>query len=210
MWVTLSFHVVRRPESDCQAGPVSQDQIRQREHDIKFCLLFSEASVSGLLEFEQTLHYTEDMFYLGADRGFYVFPFLGLILPAFAEFSNLTRTTIDFVSDLLTSFVSYNRIFTLLGADIAAVAVYGFFLSMQQLGRHGHVADVGSRSLDGMHNATVPVYADMHLIAKMPGIAFLRLACIGIALLFLVLHGGRHRDDPHSIQEERIHVFNPR
>ena len=133
MWVTLSFHVVRRHESDCQAGPVSQDQIRQREHDIEFCLLFSETSVSGLLEFEQTLHYTEDMFYLGADRGFCVFPFLGLILAAFTEFSNLTRTTIDAVSYLLTSLVSYNRIFTLLGADIAAVAVYGFFLSMQQL-----------------------------------------------------------------------------
>ena len=78
-------------KSDCQAGPVSQNQIRQREHDVEFCLLFSEASVSGLFELQQTLHDTEHMFHFCLDRGFCVFPFLGLILTAFAELAKMSR-----------------------------------------------------------------------------------------------------------------------
>ena len=64
---TLAFFSHRHANSDCQTGPVSQNQIRQREHDIEFGGLFSQTSVSGLLEFQQTLHHAEDMLYLGTD-----------------------------------------------------------------------------------------------------------------------------------------------
>ena len=68
LWKTFRFHLTRRTKSSRQAEPVSQNQIRQREHNIEFCGLFSQASVSGLLEFQQSLHYTEDVLHLGADR----------------------------------------------------------------------------------------------------------------------------------------------
>ena len=190
MWVTLSFHVVRRPKSDCQAGPVSQDQIRQREHDIEFCLLFSEASVSGLLEFEQTLYDTEDMLHFCPDRGFCVFTLFGFVLTTFAELTNLAWTTIDSILDLLTSFVSCDGIRALFSPDIATITIYRFFLSVQELRSYRYVMNIGGRGFYGMHNAAVPVYANMCLIPEMPGIAFLGLAGIGIALLFLVLRGG--------------------
>ncbi len=52
LWKTFRFHFTQRTESSRQAGPVSQNQIRQREHDIEFGGLFSQASVSGLFEFQ--------------------------------------------------------------------------------------------------------------------------------------------------------------
>ena len=52
LWKTFRFHFTRRTESSRQAGPVSQNQIRQREHDIEFGSLFSQAPVSGLFEFQ--------------------------------------------------------------------------------------------------------------------------------------------------------------
>jgi hypothetical protein len=52
LWKTFRFHFTQRTESSRQAGPVSQNQIRQREHDIEFGGLFSQASVLGLLEFQ--------------------------------------------------------------------------------------------------------------------------------------------------------------
>ena len=52
LWKTSRFYFTQRTESSRQAGPVSQNQIRQREHDIEFGGLFSQASVSGLFEFQ--------------------------------------------------------------------------------------------------------------------------------------------------------------
>ena len=40
------YNMHERTISSRQAGPVSQKQIRQREHDIKFSLLIFEPSVS--------------------------------------------------------------------------------------------------------------------------------------------------------------------
>ena len=51
LWITRRLCLVRHTESNCQTGPVSQNQIRQREHDVEFGLLFSEPSVSRFLEF---------------------------------------------------------------------------------------------------------------------------------------------------------------
>ena len=70
------FFMRRQTESDCQAGPVSQDQICQRKHDVEFCFLFLKPSVSGFLEFEQTLYNAENMFDFGTHGRLCVFPFL--------------------------------------------------------------------------------------------------------------------------------------
>ena len=72
-------------KSDCQAGPVSQDQICQRKHDVEFCFLFLKPSVSSLPEFKKSLYNTENMFYLGPYRGLCVFPLLCLVLTAFGD-----------------------------------------------------------------------------------------------------------------------------
>lgn len=61
------FSVCAHTESDCQAVPVSQNQICERKHHIQFCCLFSQTSVSRLSVPKQTLDYTEDMLYLGSD-----------------------------------------------------------------------------------------------------------------------------------------------
>ena len=43
-----AFFSRRRTESNCQVGPVSQNQICQRKHDVEFCFLFLKPSVSRL------------------------------------------------------------------------------------------------------------------------------------------------------------------
>lgn len=100
------------------------------------------------------------MLHLAADRRFCVFPFPGLVLAAFAQLLDLTRTTVDLVTNLLSLFVANDCIFALLSADIAAVAVYGFFFAVQQLRCHAHIVDVCASCFDRMDKTTVPVYAD--------------------------------------------------
>ena len=117
----------RQTKSDCQAGPVSQDQICQRKHDVEFCFLFLKPSVSRLLEFEKSLHNTENMFYLGPYRGLCVFPLLGLVLTAFAELAHLAGATVNLIPNLLAGFVAYFSVFAFLSAQVSAVSVEGFF-----------------------------------------------------------------------------------
>ena len=52
LWKAFRFHFATHTKSSRQTGPVSQNQIRQREYDIEFGSLFSQASVSRLLEFQ--------------------------------------------------------------------------------------------------------------------------------------------------------------
>ena len=75
-------HFYRRgqTESSRQAGPVSQNQIRQREHDVEFCLLFSQPSVSGLFVFQLSLYHHEDVFYLDPNGCLLMFALANLIL----------------------------------------------------------------------------------------------------------------------------------
>ena len=127
-----------------------------------------------------------------------MFSFLGLVLAAFAQLLNLTRTTVDLVTNLLSLVVSDDCIFPLFSADIAAVAVYGFFFAMQQLRRHAHVVDVCASCIDRMNKTAVPVYADMRLVAEVPGVSFFRLVGVRIAFLVLVFCGGRRRDNLES------------
>ena len=174
----------RQTKSDCQAGPVSQDQICQRKHDVEFCFLFLKPSVSRLLESEKSLHNTENMFYLGSYRGLCVFPLLGLVLTAFAELAHLAGATVDLIPNLLAGFVSYFGIFSLLCAEVPAVSIECIFLSVHEFGCHGHIGYIGCRRLDSVYNTAVPVHTNMCLISEMPGVAFLRLMGVGITLLF--------------------------
>jgi len=62
VWKSFRLPFARHTESSRKARPVSQNQIRQRKHDIEFGSLFSQTSVSDLLEFQKTLHHPENMF----------------------------------------------------------------------------------------------------------------------------------------------------
>ena len=91
--------LTERTDSSCQAGSVSQNQIRQCEHDIEFGSLLFEPSVSCFSETQLFLDDTEYVLYFRADRGLCVFCFLCGILAAFAQFLHLGWTTVDFVFD---------------------------------------------------------------------------------------------------------------
>ena len=54
-----------------------------------------------------------------------------------------------------------------------------------------------------MNQSTVPVNADMCLIAEVPGIAFLHLMCIRVPLLFLIL-GGRRGGNNGGIHDRSL------
>ena len=120
-----------RTDSSCQAGPVSQNQIRQCEHDIEFGSLLFEPSVSCFSETQLFLDDTEYVLYFRADRGLCVFCFLCGILAAFAQFLHLGWTTVDSVFDFAASLVADNRIITFSRTEITAVTVNAFFFSGQ-------------------------------------------------------------------------------
>ena len=120
-----------RTDSSCQAGPVSQNQIRQCEHDIEFGSLFFEPSVSCFSETQLFLDDTEYVLYFRADRGLCVFCFLCGILAAFAQFLHLGWTTVDSVFDFAASLVADNRIITFSRTEITAVTVNALFFSGQ-------------------------------------------------------------------------------
>ena len=78
--------VYKRQTSSRQAGPVSQKQIRQCEHDIEFGSLLFEPSVSRFPKPQLFFNDTKYVLYLRTDRRFCVFRFLGRVLAAFTQF----------------------------------------------------------------------------------------------------------------------------
>ena len=90
LWI---FCPQRRTDSSCQAGPVSQNQICQRKHDIEFGLLFFKPSVSCLSEAQLLLDDTEYMLHSCPDGRFCVLSFWGGVLSAF-EFHYITFSSI--------------------------------------------------------------------------------------------------------------------
>ena len=190
-------HFYRRgqTESSRQAGPVSQNQIRQREHDIEFCLLFSKPSVSGFLVFDLTLHNSENVFHLRPDRRFLTFPALDLTLGTIRLVFALRRPAIDYVLDSFLGGIRDDGIVSFLCSKIPAVAVYSFLFTMQEFRRHAYVMNICCGGLHGMHDAALPIYTNMGFIAKVPVLALLRLTGIRIPLLLLVFRrGGRGYD----------------
>ena len=122
-----------RTDSSCQAGPVSQDQIRQCEHDIEFGSLLFEPSVSCFSETQLFLDNTEYVLYFRTDRGLCVFCFLCGILAAFAQFLHLGWPAIDSVFDFAASLVADDRIIMFSRTEITAITVNDLFFSGQQL-----------------------------------------------------------------------------
>ena len=150
-----------RTDSSCQAGSVSQNQIRSREHDIEFGSLLFEPSVSCFSETQLFLDDTECVLHFGADRGLCVFCFLCSILTAFAQLFHLGWTAVDSVFDLATSLVADDRIAALFCSEVTAVAIYFIFISGQQLGCFCGIMDIRCCCLHGMNQSAVPVNSDM-------------------------------------------------
>ena len=87
--------LTERTDSSCQAGSVSQNQIRQCEHDIEFGSLLFEPSVSCFSETQLFLDDTEYVLYFRADRGLCVFCFLCSILTAFAQLFHFSDSAVS-------------------------------------------------------------------------------------------------------------------
>ena len=63
----LRFPLAGQPESDCQTGPVSQNQVCQRKHHIQFCRLLLQPSVAGLPVSKLTFDDSKYVFYFCPD-----------------------------------------------------------------------------------------------------------------------------------------------
>ena len=68
---------------------------------LKLAACFRRPRVSCLFDSKQTLHHTEDMLHLTANRRFCVFMFLGFVVLAFAHLLDLSRATVDLVTEPL-------------------------------------------------------------------------------------------------------------
>ena len=68
-------------------------------------------------------------------------------------------------------------------------------LAVQQRVRVGHIAFVGRRRVQAVHQARVGVRADVGLHAERPLVALLRLVHLGVAGVGFVLGRGRRADD---------------
>ena len=132
-----------RTDSNCQARPVSQNQIRQCEQDIQFCGLFSQTSVSRFSEMQLLFHNSEDMFHFSSDGRFLALSALDLCSGSIGVVLALGWTTIDFVVNALARFVCSYRFRALFGSEIAAVSVDNLFLSSQKFCHHTDVVFVG-------------------------------------------------------------------
>ena len=65
-WISVSYSSgsLGRSESNCQMKSVSQNQIRQGEHDIQFSGLFSQTFVPVFSVPEQSFDYSKNVFNL--------------------------------------------------------------------------------------------------------------------------------------------------
>ena len=116
-------------DSSCQAGPVSQNQIRKCEQDIQFCGLFSQTSVSCFSKAKLLLYNSKDMFHFGSYGRFLALSALDLCSGSIGVVLALGWTTIDFVMNALAKFVSGYRFPALFGSEIAAIPVDNLLLS---------------------------------------------------------------------------------
>ena len=109
-WFDLAHVVQRRTNLSCQARPVRQNQIRQCEHDIQFCNLFSQTAVSGFSISKLIFHYNKDMLYLCSHRRFFSLTAFYLRLRACGNMVTLRGTAVDFIVDSITMSVGKNGI----------------------------------------------------------------------------------------------------
>lgn len=107
-----------RTNSSCQTWSVSQNQIRKCEQDIQFCGLFSQTSVSCFSKAKLLLYNSKDMFHFSSNGRFFALSALDLCSGSIGVVLALGWTTIDFVMNTLTVFVSGYRFRALLGSEI--------------------------------------------------------------------------------------------
>ena len=98
----------------CQAGSVSQNQIRKCEQDIQFCGLFSQTSVSCFSKAKLLLYNSKDMFHFSSNGRFFALSALDLCSGSIGVVLALGWTTIDFVTNAFAGFVCSYRFRTLL------------------------------------------------------------------------------------------------
>ena len=112
----------------CQAGSVSQNQIRKCEQDVQFCGLFSQTSVSCFSKAKLLLYNSKDMFHFSSDGRFFALSALDLCSGSIGVVLALRWTRIDFVTNAFAGFVYSYRFRTLFGSEITAVSVDNLLL----------------------------------------------------------------------------------
>ena len=157
-----------RTDSSCQAGPVSQNQIRKCEQDIQFCGLFLQTSVSCFSEMQLLLHNSKDMFHFGSYGRFLALPALDLCSGSIGVVLALRWTTIDFVTNAFAVFVCSYRFRTLFGSEITAVSVDNLLLSGQKFCRHTDIVFIGGCNFQCVHNPGFMVNSHMDLVSEVP------------------------------------------
>jgi len=83
---------------------------------------------------------------------------------------------------------------TLLHAGVARVGVDLLLRSVQPFGGLGDVRYIDGGDHDGVNELAVPIRTDVRFHPEIPWVAFLGLVPLRVALLFLVLGGGRRGD----------------
>jgi hypothetical protein len=100
---------------------VSQIQIRQCEHDIQFCSLFSQTSVSCFSIPENVFHYRKNVLDFAANRWFLMFSFLSGILTTWRKFFDWRGASVDDIFDVLAIFVFLDCILAFLCSSALSI-----------------------------------------------------------------------------------------
>lgn len=129
-------------ESDRQAGPVSQNQIRKCEQNIQFCGLFSQTSVSCCSETQLLLYNSKNMFNSSADGRFLAFSTSYLGLGTSGVVFTLRRSAVNFVADSLSCFIIGNGLWAFLSTKITAVTMDSIFFAGQQFSCDCHIMNI--------------------------------------------------------------------
>lgn len=172
-------------DSSCQAGPVSQNQIRKCEQDIQFCGLFLQTSVSCFSEMQLLLYNSKDMFYFGSDGRFLALPALDLCSGSIGVVLAPRWTTIDFVTNAFAGFVCSDRFRTLFGSEITAVSVDNLLLSGQKFCHHTNIVFIGGCNFQCVHEAGFVVNSHMGLVSEVPCVALFGRMRLRVTLLRL-------------------------
>ena len=158
--------------------------------------VLGQPPVTSLAMPELTLNHPKRLFHLGADAGF---DFFNLIGQGVAEFGLLQRFALALHHGNFTvhDSVFVLNLLALFNASVARFSKDHFFLPMPQDMRMRHIASIGRRCRDRMHQARVSVKANVCLHSKLPLAALLDLVHFRAVLAFFIVgrtgrcdHGG--------------------
>ena len=159
--------------------------IGQRKQRDELCGVFLQSPIAHLAMTELAFDHPERVFHFGAHTSLEFFSLFGERAPG----RMLLRFTFTRAHGYLPCHTG--GFFSLVGTLVTCVAEDNIFLTVQQAVPLGDIVDVGSRSDDGVHQARICVDSDMRFHPKVPLVALLGLAHLGVTFARAVLGGAR-------------------